>query len=53
MSSGEIKSPAQKKKLNPNRDIRRVLNKLAKRNKEKKHDIQINGDDEDSVMIVD
>ena len=42
-----------KEKINRNRHIRRVLNKSAQRCKEKKNDIQTNGDDEDRVITVD
>ena len=42
-----------KEKLNRNRHIRRVLDKLAQRCKEKKNDIQTNSDNEDRVITVD
>ena len=42
------KEPCTKKKLNPNRDVLRVINKLAKRNKENKNDKQT---DKQTVMM--
>ena len=41
------------KKLNPNRHIGSVLNKMAKRNKENKNDKKTDGDDEVTVINVD
>ena len=48
---GRNKEHCTKKKLNPNWDIRRVVNKLATSNKENKNGKQ-NSDDENSVIVV-